>query len=95
MVPLLSIKPGRDGAHHQEAHHHDPDDGDGDEDLPAEPHNLVVTVARERRPLGGEVQDPIGAARDDDLFDTSLTTSAIGWSQPRGPTRFAPMRTCM
>ena len=46
----LPIERRRDPAHHQETHHDDPDDSDGDEDLPTEPHDLVVTIAGERRP---------------------------------------------
>ena len=28
-------------------------------------------------------------------FESSLSTSAIGWKTPRGPTRLGPMRDCM
>src|SRR5207342_751260 len=34
---------------HQQRRHEDPGDGDGNEDLPAQPHDLVVAVAREGR----------------------------------------------
>src|SRR4051812_30694242 len=51
--------PVRDGLHHEHRHHHDPHQGQGDEDLPAEPHDLVIAVARERRanPEEGEHEE--------------------------------------
>src|SRR5487761_1037558 len=45
-----SRKPRRDLQHYGQALQHQPQDGDGDKYLPAEPHDLIVAVTRERGP---------------------------------------------
>src|SRR3990167_194189 len=55
MVLLPDVEGGLD----PQAHHHQPDQRDGDEDLPAQAHDLVVAVARERGP---HPQEQIGRA---------------------------------
>src|SRR5688500_16921778 len=58
---FMSARPGTDFVPLENAFHRDPHERHRDEDLPAEPHDLIVAVARER---GAEPQEAEQEERD-------------------------------